>query len=104
MVLLVLIFVGYWLPTIVAGLRNVPNKNSVVIIDLFLGWTVIGWIVALAMAFSGDGRPRGKSVKQVLPVHPVTTLIAGWYPNPVGAGGGLRYFDGSTWTNHIHPS
>lgn len=41
----------YFLPTIVAFLKKTPSKASVVIINLFLGWTFIGWVVALAMAF-----------------------------------------------------
>lgn len=40
----------YFVPLIVAMLRHVPNVGSVAVINLFLGWTVIGWVVALAMA------------------------------------------------------
>ena len=40
----------YFIPTIVATQRNVLNKWSVAVINLFLGWTLIGWVVALAMA------------------------------------------------------
>jgi Superinfection immunity protein len=40
----------YFLPTIVAKLRGVPNFGSVAVLNLFLGWTFIGWVVALAMA------------------------------------------------------
>ena len=42
---------AYWVPAIVAAARKVPNVGTIVVINLFLGWTVIGWIVALAMAF-----------------------------------------------------
>ncbi len=41
---------GYFLPTIIAASRKVPNGGSVLVINLFLGWTLIGWVVALAMA------------------------------------------------------
>jgi hypothetical protein len=41
----------YFLPTIIALARKVRNQGSVVVINLFLGWTLIGWVVALAMAF-----------------------------------------------------
>ena len=47
----------YFLPTIFAGLREAPNKNSVFVVNLFLGWTLVGWVVALAMAF-GQTTPR----------------------------------------------
>jgi hypothetical protein len=49
--MLVFAIVGaYFFPTIVAAARKVPNQGSVFVINLFLGWTLIGWIVALAMA------------------------------------------------------
>ncbi|MFE2329272.1 superinfection immunity protein [Streptomyces sp. NPDC059385] len=40
----------YFVPTIIAIPRNIPNRGSVVVINIFLGWTVIGWVIALAMA------------------------------------------------------
>jgi hypothetical protein len=40
----------YFIPSIVAAIRRVPNTGSVAVINLFLGWTLIGWVVALAMA------------------------------------------------------
>jgi hypothetical protein len=40
----------YLIPTIIAAIRKVPNLGSVVVINLFLGWTLVGWVVALAMA------------------------------------------------------
>jgi hypothetical protein len=40
----------YFTPLIVALIRKVPNTGSVAVINVFLGWSVIGWIVALAMA------------------------------------------------------
>jgi Superinfection immunity protein len=54
-ILVIILVVGlialYWLPTIAAYRRHVPSAASVLIINLFLGWTLIGWVVALAMAF-----------------------------------------------------
>ena len=46
----------YFLPTIVAVSRKVPHMGSVVVINLFLGWTFIGWVVALAMAVRSRSR------------------------------------------------
>ena len=40
----------YFLPTIVAHSRKVRHQGSVAVINVFLGWTLIGWAVALAMA------------------------------------------------------
>ena len=45
------IFIGlYFLPTIVALLRHVPNVVQVALLNFFLGWSFIGWIVALVWA------------------------------------------------------
>lgn len=56
-----LIVVGavlYVLPTLVAALRHHHQLGPIVVIDLLLGWTFIGWVVALAMATSRtDPRP-----------------------------------------------
>jgi hypothetical protein len=49
--LFVIVGIGfYFLPTIVAVARKVTNQGSVLVINFFLGWTFIGWVVALAMA------------------------------------------------------
>jgi hypothetical protein len=46
-----IILVGlYFVPSIVGGVRKVPNIGSVIVLNVFLGWTLIGWVVALAMA------------------------------------------------------
>ena len=42
----------YFLLTIVAVKRSVRNGGSVFILNLLLGWTLIAWVVALAMAFA----------------------------------------------------
>lgn len=47
---LVFLLCLYFLPTIVAATRKVRHKGSVAVINTFLGWTLIGWVVALAMA------------------------------------------------------
>jgi len=42
----------YWLPTIIAVVRRTPSALGVAAINFFLGWTVIGWIVALVIALA----------------------------------------------------
>lgn len=49
--LVVIVGIGlYFLPTVIAVVRKVTNQGSVLVINFFLGWTFIGWVVALAMA------------------------------------------------------
>ena len=40
---------GYMLPWAIAAVRDVPHW-SVFWVNLLLGWTVVGWIVALVMS------------------------------------------------------
>jgi hypothetical protein len=40
----------YFLPSIIAFNRKVTNSGSVFVINFLLGWSLIGWAVALAMA------------------------------------------------------
>jgi hypothetical protein len=47
---LLIVLVLYFLPSVVAIVRKVTHQGSVVVINLFLGWTFVGWVIALAMA------------------------------------------------------
>jgi hypothetical protein len=47
----------YFLPFIVALLRS-HNPGGVFVVNLLLGWTLIGWAVALVMACGWNGRRR----------------------------------------------
>jgi len=56
------LIVAYWVPTIIAAVRHVQGIGQIVVVNFFLGWTLIFWVVALAMAFrhvppqpAGDG-------------------------------------------------
>ena len=41
---------GYLLPWAIAVLRDLRTHVSVFLVTLLLGWTIIGWIVALVMS------------------------------------------------------
>lgn len=45
--LIVLMFAGYFLPSLVAFLRQHKNKLAIFLLNLLLGWTVLGWVVSL---------------------------------------------------------
>lgn len=45
-----LLTAGYMLPWAIAATRGKSNSGSIGLINLLLGWSVIGWIVALVMA------------------------------------------------------
>lgn len=49
----ILLIIFYFLPTAIAFSRNIPCAGSVLAINLFLGWTLIGWVAALALSLIG---------------------------------------------------
>jgi len=63
---LVVLIALYFLPTIVARLRGAENPNPTFIVNLFLGWTFIGWVVALAMGAGAKVRePKPKTTSEM---------------------------------------
>jgi hypothetical protein len=40
----------YFLPALIAGSRHVEGRTAITLVNLFLGWTFVGWIVALIWA------------------------------------------------------
>jgi hypothetical protein len=55
--ILLVLAIPYFVPSIVAVTREMPNKGSTIVVNLFLGWTFIGWVVALAMACGRKDSP-----------------------------------------------
>jgi len=47
-------FVMYFLPSIIALARSKRDLLAIFLLNFFLGWTVIGWIVALIWAAKHD--------------------------------------------------
>jgi hypothetical protein len=79
--IIAILFIPYWIPTIVAFWRKHPSKAGIEALNFFLGWTFIGWVLALVWAFSDNtGRAPAQTV--------VNTTVA---PSgaPGSASGGL---------------
>ena len=47
-------FVMYFLPSIIALARSKRDLLAIFLLNLFLGWSIIGWIVALVWAAKND--------------------------------------------------
>ncbi|HTQ87464.1 MAG TPA: superinfection immunity protein [Candidatus Solibacter sp.] len=45
----------YFIPTLVA--RRKRNSAAIFVLNLFLGWTLVGWVVALVWALTKDSQP-----------------------------------------------
>lgn len=53
MVLLIALCAFYAIPTIVACVKKHPARDGIAVVNLILGWTLLGWVAALAWAFNG---------------------------------------------------
>jgi heme A synthase len=63
----------YFAPSIVASSGKSRNVGAVIVINLFLGWTLIGWVGALALALSG---------RTPLPTYYARPMPQTWSPRP----------------------
>lgn len=63
--LLVVIFVTvYFFPSIIAYYKDKRNRGAILALNLLLGLTFIGWVVALVWALTQDVSPgQGAEVK-----------------------------------------
>lgn len=60
---LVLIAVGlaaYFAPALIATRRGHAQQNAIFVLNLFLGWTLIGWIAALVWSLTNSTRRQAE--------------------------------------------
>lgn len=46
----IIVFKVYFYPTALAKGRNHPQKEAIFVLNLALGWTFVGWVIALVWA------------------------------------------------------
>lgn len=56
-IILGLVIAAYLIPTFVASGRGHQNTAAILVLNLFLGWTFLGWVAALVWAFT-EVRPK----------------------------------------------
>jgi hypothetical protein len=56
-VLCIIGFIAYWVPTLAANSNRHRNRTAIGMLNLFLGWTFIGWLVALLWADTDNCEP-----------------------------------------------
>jgi hypothetical protein len=54
----------YFMPTIIAVMRDKRGVGAVALINFFLGWTVIGWLLTFVWASSGKTRSEQEREKR----------------------------------------
>jgi ABC-type transport system involved in cytochrome c biogenesis permease component len=50
----IIILLVYFMPTVIALLSKKKNTLAILTLNLLLGWTVLGWIIALVWAVTKD--------------------------------------------------
>ena len=50
--LLLVIVALYFLPTIIASIRGKRNGCAIFVLNLLLGWTFVGWVIALVWSIA----------------------------------------------------
>jgi len=50
--ILAVLIIPYFLPTIIAMLRKSASTGGIFVLNFFLGWTFIGWIISLVWAIA----------------------------------------------------
>jgi hypothetical protein len=54
----VVLFIGYMLPTFVAGFRDHHNRVAIMLTNILFGWSVIGWGIAMIWACTASRNPK----------------------------------------------
>ena len=49
-----IVIIIYFIPTIIAVIRKHQNIIPICILNIFLGWTILGWIASLAWSLNSD--------------------------------------------------
>jgi len=80
----------YFLPTIIAVVQHRSNVALIAVVNVLLGWSFVGWVVALVMALSRDAEPV-----QIVHVHQQMGYMPPSYPQPTPSYGHITHQPGS---------
>jgi hypothetical protein len=73
-IVIIISLISYFLPTVIAMLRGKSNTFAILLLNLFLGWTFIGWIVALVWSVTSDNKPQTIVVNNNSSIEPKNEL------------------------------
>ncbi len=85
MLFLTLSLALYFVPALLASSRNHPRSQAIWVVNVLVGWTVVGWVVCLVWALSEPRLPMPTMPRQRYPAAyaaPYGQTINGQYGTP----------------------
>jgi Superinfection immunity protein len=79
--LLIFIIIAYFIPTVIAVLRKHKDGPAIFAVNLFFGWSVVGWFIAFIWALS-DPRGRGNQTVVVNTTQHIGHAYPPYPPQP----------------------
>lgn len=61
-IVVLLMLALYFLPTIIAVCRHSYYTAAAIIVNLFLGWTLIGWVLALILSLQNKPKTEPQQI------------------------------------------
>lgn len=65
----------YFLPAIICIIRSHLNATAIFMTNLLLGWTVVGWVVALIWSFTNNPVPTARHPMKLLKIILALTIL-----------------------------
>jgi len=87
-ILIIGLLVFYMLPTVICNVRKTEHSDAIALINLFFGWTVLGWIAALLWAVTDKEHARRSQVANADPIagSALEYIKQGWRDTDRGEG------------------
>ena len=54
LLIIALIIIPYFIPSMIAFIKNKPNKIAILVLNTFLGWSMVGWVISLVWSLTSD--------------------------------------------------
>ncbi len=77
---LLLLAAVYFAPAIIATLRGHLSGGAITVLNIFLGWTALGWIIALVWSFTGNTKNNLRVMSGFAPSPKPLDRIVGYRP------------------------
>jgi hypothetical protein len=69
--ILILAALMYFIPSFVAGCTHHRSFAGIFLLNIFFGWTAVGWLVALVWAFNNPQKPQTIIIQNIVSSAPV---------------------------------